>query len=181
MSCRWVKTSSCCLHVCYSLPDGVFPESFHLIPPSLYRIQILCRRHPLLSYPAGLTIAEVSLSLFTPLSPSLFTSHEILCRASLIQKPKMSKRRVYALEDTHTDTHTNAHARTHECTHACTHARTHSYIDIDLFFRIYIGGIISFADYICSIQCIFLSKYETLVNCFFKHINIRACTCTVSR
>ena len=54
-------------------------------------IQILCRRHPFWSYPAGLTIddppcvtkAEVSLSLFTPLSPSLFTPHQILYRASL--------------------------------------------------------------------------------------------------
>ena len=49
----------------------------------LYRFQILCRRHPFWSYPAGLTIAEVSPSLFTPLSPSLFTPHQILYSASL--------------------------------------------------------------------------------------------------
>ena len=28
------------------------------IKEGLYRIQILCRRHPLWSYPAGLTIAD---------------------------------------------------------------------------------------------------------------------------
>ena len=53
---------------------------------ALYRIQILCRRYTLWSYPAGLTIAEESPSLFTPLSPSLFTPHQILYSAPLIQQ-----------------------------------------------------------------------------------------------
>ena len=35
---------------------------------ALYRIQILCRRYTLWSYPAGITKAEVSPSLYTPLS-----------------------------------------------------------------------------------------------------------------
>ena len=30
-----------------------------LIKEGLYRIQILCRRHPFWSYPAGLTIADL--------------------------------------------------------------------------------------------------------------------------
>ena len=56
------------------------------------RIQILCRCHPFWSYPTGWTIAswptvltnaEVSPSLATPLSPSLFTPHQLLYRASL--------------------------------------------------------------------------------------------------
>ena len=40
---------------------------------------------PAISHPAGLTKAEVSPSLFTPLSPSLFTPHKILYRASLMR------------------------------------------------------------------------------------------------
>ena len=35
---------------------------------ALYRIQILCRRYTFWSYPAGITKAEISPSLFTPLS-----------------------------------------------------------------------------------------------------------------
>ena len=49
------------------------------------RIQIPCRRHPFWSYPAGLTKAEVSPSVCTPLSPSLFTPHQILYSPSLTQ------------------------------------------------------------------------------------------------
>ena len=62
---------------------------------ALYRIQILCRRYTFWSYPAGLTIADppdnkrlsIAESIhttFTPLSPSLFTPHEILYSAPLI-------------------------------------------------------------------------------------------------
>ena len=51
----------------------------------LYRIQILCRRHPFWSYPAWLTKAAVSLSVCTPLSPSLFTPHQILYSPSLTE------------------------------------------------------------------------------------------------
>ena len=69
----------------------------HAFKEGLYRIQILCRRYQFWSYPAGdlaprrfnnswpagLTKAEVSPSLFTQLSPSLFPPHQILYRASL--------------------------------------------------------------------------------------------------
>ena len=64
------------------------------VKEGLYRIKLLCRRHPYWSYPAGLTIAdlppagltkaEVSPSLFTLPSPSLFTPHQILYSPSLI-------------------------------------------------------------------------------------------------
>ena len=53
------------------------------VKEGLYRIQILCRRHPFWSYPAGLTTAEVSPSVCTPLPPSLFTPHQILYSPSL--------------------------------------------------------------------------------------------------
>ena len=48
-----------------------------------YRIQILYRRHPFWSYPAGLTQAEVPPSVCTPQSPSLFTTQQILYSPSL--------------------------------------------------------------------------------------------------
>ena len=53
------------------------------IKEGLYRIKIICRRHPFWSYPAGLTKADVSPSVCTPLSPSLFTPHQIIYSPAL--------------------------------------------------------------------------------------------------
>ena len=70
------RTGDCC--------QMLDPQARNLrLKEGLYRIQILCRRHPFWSYPAGLTIAEVSRSVCTPLSPSLFTPRQIIYSPSL--------------------------------------------------------------------------------------------------
>ena len=74
---------------------------------ALYRIQILCRRYTFWSYPAGLTIADppdnkrlsIAESIhttFTPLSPSLFTPHQILYSAPLTTEEEV-QRSAYSL------------------------------------------------------------------------------------
>ena len=59
-------------------------QTHETLKEGLYRIQILCRRHPFWSYPAGLTKAEVSPSVCTPLSPILFTPQQILYSPALM-------------------------------------------------------------------------------------------------
>ena len=62
---------------------GSFSPKTSLAKEGLYRILILCPHHPFWSYSVGLTIAEESLSVCTPLPPSLFTLHQILYSPSL--------------------------------------------------------------------------------------------------
>ena len=57
-----------CLNTNYKCHTKPLFYQLRSLKGALYRIQILCRRYTFWSYPAGITKAEESPSLFTPLS-----------------------------------------------------------------------------------------------------------------